>query len=49
MAFTTETLADFAHGLDAGEIPAATVATARRCLLDLIGSAAAGYASDAAR
>ena len=49
MAFTTEILADYALGVRPEEIPTAARETLQRCLLDLIGSAAAGYASDAAR
>jgi 2-methylcitrate dehydratase PrpD len=47
--YTTEALAEFVLRLRAEAIPAATVATVQRCVLDLVGSAAAGARSDAAR
>ena len=48
-ATTTERLADYAHRLAPEDLPAATVETVKRCLLDLIGAAAAGAPSLAAR
>ena len=40
---------DFIHGLRYDDLPAAVVEQARRCLLDLIGTAAGGSTTDAAR
>ena len=46
--YTTEALAEFVLGLRAEDIPAATVETVQRCVLDLVGVAAAGAPSEAA-
>jgi len=46
--YTTEALAEFALGLRPEEIPAATVETVQRCVLDLVASAVAGVRSEAA-
>jgi 2-methylcitrate dehydratase PrpD len=46
--YATEALAEFVLGLRPEEIPAATVEAVRRCVLDLVGSAAAGIRSEAA-
>ena len=46
--YTTEVLAEFVLGLRAEDIPAATVETVQRCVLDLVGAAAAGAPSEAA-
>jgi len=46
--YTTEALAEFALGLRPNEIPAATVETVQRCVLDLVASAVAGARSEAA-
>jgi 2-methylcitrate dehydratase PrpD len=46
--YTTEALAEFVLGLRAEDIPAATVETVQRCVLDLVGAAAAGALSEAA-
>ncbi|MGE5257631.1 MAG: MmgE/PrpD family protein [Hyphomicrobiales bacterium] len=46
--YTTEALAEFALGLRPESIPAATVETVQRCVLDLVGSAVAGARSEAA-
>jgi len=40
---------DFVHDLTFDELPAATVAEAQRCLLDLIGVAAASLSTDLSR
>jgi len=46
--YTTDALAGFVLGLRAEDIPAATVETLQRCVLDLVGAAAAGAPSEAA-
>ena len=46
--FTTEILADYTLRLRAEDLPAATVETVQRCVLDLLGAAAAGTPSEAA-
>ncbi len=46
--YTTEILAAYAHQLAPEDIPAAAVETVQRCVLDLIGAAAAGASSRAA-
>jgi len=46
--YTTEILAEYAQCLQAVDIPAATVETVQRCVLDLVGAAAAGAQSEAA-
>ena len=46
--YTTETLAEYTQRLRVEDIPAATVATVQRCVLDLVGAAAAGAQSEAA-
>jgi 2-methylcitrate dehydratase PrpD len=40
--YTSEILAAYSHFLEPGDIPAATVETVQRCLLDLIAAAVAG-------
>src|SRR5579871_6055938 len=44
-----DTLTDFIHGLRFDDLPEAVVAQARRCLLDLIGTAAGGSTTDTSR
>ena len=46
--YTTEALAEFVLDLRAEDVPAATVETVQRCVLDLVGAAAAGAQSEAA-
>jgi len=46
--YTTAALAEFVLGLRGEDIPAATVETVRRCVLDLLGAAVAGAQSEAA-
>ena len=46
--YTTEMLAEYALGLQAESLPAETVETVRRCVLDLVGAAVAGASSEAA-
>jgi 2-methylcitrate dehydratase PrpD len=46
--YTTEILAAYTQRLRVEDIPAATVATVQRCVLDLVGAAAAGAQSEAA-
>ena len=46
--YATDTLAEFTLGLRPKDIPAATVETVQRCVLDLVGSAVAGARSEAA-
>jgi 2-methylcitrate dehydratase PrpD len=46
--YTTEALAEFVLDLRAEDMPAATVETVQRCVLDLVGAAAAGAQSEAA-
>ena len=46
--YTTEILAEYTQRLQVEDIPAATVATVQRCVLDLVGAAAAGAQSEAA-
>jgi 2-methylcitrate dehydratase PrpD len=47
--YTTEKLAEYVLSLRAEDIPAATVETVQRCMLDLIASALAGAQAEAAR
>jgi 2-methylcitrate dehydratase PrpD len=46
--YTTEALAEFVLRLQAEDIPSATVEMVQRCVLDLVGAAAAGAQSEAA-
>ena len=46
--YTIEALAEFVLDLRAEDMPAATVETVQRCVLDLVGAAAAGAQSEAA-
>jgi 2-methylcitrate dehydratase PrpD len=46
--YATEVLAEFVLGLRAEDIPTTTVETMQRCMLDLVGAAAAGAQADAA-
>ena len=48
LKYTTEALAEFVLDLRAEDLPAATVETVQRCVLDLVGAAAAGAQSEAA-